>query len=135
VLFFPSVKAVSCSVTLTKTCKGLCTQPNMLKSKQTKKCLIDIHVKTKNWNYTCSEVLTESSAAFIPSIQLTLHSFTSMSSLYFEARIALSIFHFSSWQSLSICAMKENVRRGAHGLTGLVFVALVIGLHMGAILL
>ena len=36
-----------------------------------KKCHIDIHAKTKNRSYTCSEVLTESSAAFIPSIQLT----------------------------------------------------------------
>jgi len=40
-------------------------------SNQTKKCHIDIYVKTKNWSYTCSEVLTESTAAFIPSIQLT----------------------------------------------------------------
>jgi len=27
--------------------------------------------KNKNWSYTCSEILTESSAAYIPSIQLT----------------------------------------------------------------
>jgi len=25
-----------------------------------------MYVKTKNWRYTCSEVLTKSSAAFIP---------------------------------------------------------------------
>jgi len=43
----------------------------MLKSNHTKKMSFDIYVKTENWNYTCSEVLTESSAAFIPSIQLT----------------------------------------------------------------
>jgi len=36
-----------------------------------KKCQIDMYVKTKNWGYTFSEVLTESSAAFISSIQLT----------------------------------------------------------------
>ena len=69
--FFPSVKAISCSVTLRKFCNVLCAQPNTLKSNQPKKCHIDIYVKTKNWSSTCSEVLTESSAAFIPSIQLT----------------------------------------------------------------
>jgi len=54
---FPSVKATSCSVTLTKLAIGLYTQSNTLKSNQTKKCHIGIYVKTKNWSYTRSEVL------------------------------------------------------------------------------
>jgi len=52
---------------------------------------IDIYAKTKNWSYTCSEVLTESSAAFIPSIQLTFIPLTSSSSVYFQTRTALRL--------------------------------------------
>ena len=69
------------SVSLKKTCNGLCTQPNALKSNQTKKCHIDTHAKTKKWSYTCSEVLNPVKQVFRV-MNSRLRSFTSSSSLY-----------------------------------------------------
>ena len=55
---FPSVKATSCSVTLTKFAIGLYTQSNTLKSNQTNEMSYwHRYVKTKNWSYTRSKVL------------------------------------------------------------------------------
>jgi len=48
---------------------------------------IDIYVKTKNWSYTCSEVVNPLQHLF-QAFNSLLRSFTSSSNLYFQVRTA-----------------------------------------------